>query len=269
MRPNYFDIHSHLNLPQFDSDREDVVARMRNVGVWTTTVGVDYKSSKEAVALAEKYDEFFAVIGQHPSDNHKEIFDLTVYEKLVAHPKVVAVGECGLEYFRVKNSIAEVKKNQTELFEKQIALALAHDKPLMLHCRPSEKSMDAYEDTLEVLVSYAKTHGNKLRGNVHFFVGNTTIAKQFLNLGFTLSFTGVITFARDYDEVVKYVPLDSIMSETDAPFVSPITHRGKRNEPTYVPEVVEYIAQIRGENKELVKKQMVDNALKFFNFTET
>ena len=116
---------------------------------------------------------------------------------------------------------------------------------LMLHCRPSEKSMDAYIDTLAVLSSYAKTHGERLRGNVHFFVGNTEIAKQFLNLGFTLSFTGVVTFTHDYDEVIRLAPLDMIMSETDAPFVAPLSHRGKRSEPTYVTEVVEHIAKIR------------------------
>ena len=104
MFPNYFDIHSHLNFSQFDDDREEVVARMREVGVWTTTVGVNLETSKQAIELAEKYDGFFATVGQHPSDNRKEVFEVDEYTKLATHPRVVAVGECGFDYFRSKSN---------------------------------------------------------------------------------------------------------------------------------------------------------------------
>ena len=119
-------------------------------------------------------------------------------------------------------------------------------------------------DLLEILRSYSATYGSKLRGNMHFFAGSWETAKKFLDLGFTLSFTGVITFARDYDEVIKNAPLDMIMAETDSPLVAPVPHRGKRNEPLYVAEVVKKIAQIRGEDLNKVKEQILENSLRVF-----
>jgi len=264
MIPKYFDIHSHVSFPEFDHDRESVLERMRKSGVWTITVGVDWKSSQKAVLMATEREGFFATIGQHPADNRKEVFNINDYKKLITHPKVVAVGECGLQYFRVKKDLEEEKKRQKELFEKHIELALLGDKPLMLHCRPSEGSVDAYEDVLDILTSNFQLPTSKLRGNVHFFVGTISVAKRFLELGFSFSFTGVITFARDYDEVIKYIPLDSIMSETDSPFVAPEPYRGMRNEPVYVIEVVKKIAEIRNENFEKVRAQLVENALRVF-----
>jgi len=214
--------------------------------------------------MAEKHDGFFATIGQHPSDNRKEEFKIENYKKLITHPKVVGVGECGLEYFRMPKGVLpeEEKKRQKNLFEAQIQLALDNDKPLMLHCRPSPGSMDAYEDVLTILKQFPS-----VRGNVHFFVGNVAIAKQFLEFGFTFSFTGVITFTHDYDEVIRFLPLENIMSETDCPFVAPVPHRGKRNEPVYVIEVVKKIAEIRGEDFEKIRKQLVENTLRVFDIT--
>jgi len=265
MKPKYFDIHSHVSFPEFDKDRESVLERMREKGVWTITVGVDYASSKKATEMTSELEGFFATIGQHPADNRKEVFNIDDYKKLITHPKVVAVGECGLQYFRVKKNVEEEKKRQKELFEKHIELALLHDKPLMLHCRSSEGSTDAYDDMADILELHAKTHGSKVRGNVHFFVGTIPIARRFLELGFTFSFTGVITFARDYDDVIKYVPLKRIMSETDCPFVAPVPHRGTRNEPVYVIEVVKKITEIRGEEYEKVRAQLVLNAMRVFD----
>ena len=133
----------------------------------------------------------------------------------------------------------------------------------MIHGRPSRTSMDAYHDILEILNSYKNEKGN-LRGNVHFFAGDIDIAKKFLDLGFTMSFTGVITFARDYDEVIRYIPPNSIMSETDAPYVAPVPYRGGRNEPVYVIEVVRQIAQIRREKESLVGERLLNNAKSIF-----
>ena len=140
---------------------------------------------------------------------------------------------------------------------RQIEFGLKHNLPLMLHCR------DSYGDVLEILNSYKDD--SKLRGNVHFFAGTLEEAKAFWDLGFTISFTGVITFARNYDEVTRAAPIGMIMSETDAPFVAPAPYRGKRNEPSYVIEVVKKIAEIRNEDFESVRREMVENAIRVFN----
>ena len=257
-KPKYFDIHSHLPFEQYDEDRENVIKNLENEGIFTISVGTDLEASKKAVLLAEKSENLFATIGLHPDDNKKVIFSEKEFERLVSHPKVVAIGECGLDYFRLKTEVVSEKKRQRDDFERQINFALKYNKPLMLHIR------NAYDDALDILASYKKEYGEKLRGDSHFFAGNLEVAKKFLELGFSLSFTGVLTFARDYDEVVKYAPLSMIMSETDAPYVAPVPFRGKRNEPAYVKEVVASIAKIRGEDLTEVKRAMVDNALKMF-----
>jgi TatD DNase family protein len=156
--------------------------------------------------------------------------------------------------------MVEEKARQRALFEAQITIALWVNKPLMIHGRPSKGSMDAYEDILAIL----KNHPG-IRGNVHFFVGNPAIAKQFLDLGFTMSFTGVLTFTHDYDEVVRYIPSDSLMSETDAPYVAPAPHRGKRNEPFFVRETIAAIARIRGGGLDQTAEMLRINASRSFH----
>jgi TatD DNase family protein len=260
----YIDIHSHLNDPRFAADLPDVTARMRAGGVASIVVGTDRTMSERAIALAEQNTDLWATIGLHPTDNHKEAFDDEVYVKMAAHPRVVGIGECGLDYHwpehdKWSNGMAEEKKRQHELFEAQIAVALKVNKPLMIHGRPSRGTMDAYEDILAIL----KDHPG-IRGNVHFFVGNIDIAKQFLDLGFTMSFTGVLTFTHDYDDVVLYIPSDSIMSETDAPYVAPAPYRGKRNEPLFVRETVASIARIRGVSLERTAEILRENASRSF-----
>jgi len=186
------------------------------------------------------------------------------YKELVKNKKVVAIGECGLDYYRIKNNKSEIKNTQKENLERQIQFALENDLPLMLHFRPSVKTMDAYMDGLDILNSYAKNHGEKLRGNTHFFAGDLDTAGKFLNIGFTLSFTGVITFADNYDEIIKYTPLDMLMSETDCPFAAPSPFRGKRCEPLYIKEIVKRISEIKSIEYEKVEKTLVDNAFKIF-----
>ncbi len=160
--------------------------------------------------------------------------------------KVIGIGECGLDYFHGKE---EAKEKQKELFENQIELAMESGKPLMLHIR------DAYEDAIEILNKY-----DGVRGNVHFFAGSKGMAQQFLDLGFTLSFTGVITFAKEYEDLIKSIPLDRILSETDCPFVAPALYRGKRNEPSYVIEVVKKISEIKDLSFEEVSSQLLQNS---------
>ena len=189
---------------------------MRDEKIDAIVIGVDEKSSREAIELTEKYENLFAAIGIHPIYTEKE-FDEKSFRELVAHPKVVAIGECGLDYYREIN--AEIKNQQKELFKKQIALATEVDKPLIIHVRASKNSTDAYQDIIEILKE-AKIKYPKLRGDIHFFAGGLAEAEAFLKLDFTISFTAVITFARDYDEVIKAVPLAYILAETDAPYVA-------------------------------------------------
>jgi TatD DNase family protein len=181
---------------------------------------------------------------------------MQAYLELGRDPKVVAIGECGLDYYR--NDPA-TKAVQEEAFVQQIELANTLGKPLMLHIRASQGTQDAYTDALQLIQAHAK-----VPGDVHFFAGNWDTARAWLDIGFTLSFTGVVTFTHDYDEVVKNVPLDRILSETDAPYVTPAPHRGKRNESAYIPEIVRAIARIRGQEEALVEAQILENAQRFF-----
>ncbi len=265
----YFDAHTHVNFVAYNDDREATIMRAKDVGVVMNVVGTQKDTSAAAVALAEKYDNVYATIGLHPVHTTKsyhdekelgeggkeftsrgEVFDTATYEAFGKHPRVIAIGECGLDYFRSEES---TKKIQKDVFIQHIELANGLNKPLMLHIR------NAYEDALEILKAHAKVHGD-----VHFFAGDWDIAKQFLDLGFTLSFTGVVTFTHDYDEVVKNTPLDMLLSETDAPYVTPAPHRGKRNEPARVELVVRSIADIRGEDFEKVVVQLASNAQRVF-----
>ncbi|MDO8514624.1 MAG: TatD family hydrolase [bacterium] len=265
----YFDAHTHMNFVAYDADRETTILRAKDAGVGMNVVGTQFDTSKAAVALAEKYDHVFATIGLHPIHTSKsyhdekelgeggkeftsrgEQFDMAAYEALGKNPRVIAIGECGLDYFRLEEKTKEVQK---EAFVQQIELANKLGKPLMLHIR------NAYDDALEVLKAHAK-----VKGDVHFFAGDWATAKKFLDFGFTLSFTGVITFTHDYDEVIKNTPLDMLLSETDAPYVTPAPHRGKRNESAYIPLIVRRIAEIRGEDAEKVTQQLLASAKRVF-----
>jgi len=268
----YFDAHTHVNFVAYQDDRESSIARAKEAEVGMNVVGTQLDTSATAVALAEKYDHVFATIGLHPIHTSKsyhdekelgeggkeftsrgEIFDMSKYEALGRNPRVIAIGECGLDYFRLEENTKEIQK---DTFVQQIELANTLDKPLMLHIR------NAYDDALEVLKAHAK-----VKGDVHFFAGNWQTAKKFLDFGFTLSFTGVITFTHDYDEVIKNTPLDMLLSETDAPYVTPAPHRGKRNESAYIPLIVRQIATIRGEDFFKVANQLMENARRVFNLS--
>jgi len=290
MPAHFFDVHSHPNFAAFDKDRDETIKRALKSGVFMNVVGTQKDTSKSALELAEKYEGVYATVGLHPIHTGKsfhdkdeigeggqeftsrgESFDYDYYKTLAIHPKVVAIGECGLDYYHNANTANEgnadtANKKQEEIFRKQIELAIEVKKPLMLHLRNGE-NRSAYKDAFAILKSYIINHtsGSSLRGNLHFFAGTTEEAKPFLDAGFTFSFTGVITFARSYDEIIRYLPLDRILSETDSPYVAPTPHRGKRNEPLYVIEVVKKIAEIRGEDLEKLKKQLLQNSLVFFN----
>jgi TatD DNase family protein len=256
----FFDIHSHLHDKAFDEDRDIIVSEMKSRGVGTITIGTGLEESKKAIALAEKYENVYATIGLHPADDVTEAYNQEEFEKLAQHSKVVGIGECGLDYFRLKDDIEAEKERQRDVFEKQIALSIKINKPLMLHGRPSKGSMDAYEDMINILEKYK----GKVQGNAHFFVGDIEIAKRFIEINFTMSFSGVITFAKDYDDVVRYVPLEMIHAETDSPYATPAPFRGQRNTPLYVQEIVARIAVLRQQPMEEIRTQLLENAKRVF-----
>lgn len=253
-----FDAHCHLQLPQFDKDRPEVLAHMQENGVGAVVVGTDYKTSKAGIELAEKHDFLWASVGLHPTDNTDEYFDISKYEELVKHPKVVAVGECGLDYFRSGGTDKE-KQVQKVRFEKQIHLALKVQKPLIIHCR------DAHDDMLQTLFSYsAELENRNVAMIIHFFTGTGELAQKYLDLGCYLSFPGPITYTDLYDESVRVCPLERMLVETDAPFAAPVPHRGKRNEPAYVEYVARKIALTKSTSNEEVQKHILSNAQKVF-----
>lgn len=270
----YFDIHGHVNFAAYDADREEVIKRAQDAGVSMITVGTRIDTSRRAVKLAESHEGMYAAVGLHPihtSQSRHDIqelgqggreftsrgeqFDFETYKMLASHPKVVAIGECGLDYYRLdQESIAK----QRVVFENMIDLANEVDKPLMLHIR-NGSNRSAYKEAYEIIKSKAK-----VLGNLHFFAGSIEEAKLFLDMGFSFSFTGVITFTRNYDEIIKYLPIENIMSETDCPYITPIPYRGERNEPIYVIKVVRTIAKARGESESMIIEQLFDNAKRFF-----
>jgi TatD DNase family protein len=273
----FFDVHSHIHDKAFNEDRESVISNMKQQGVGTITVGTGLKESREAIALADAHESIFATTGLHPADNPREEYDAESFENLARHEKVVAIGECGLDYHYIETFFDKEKEEkgiawnkdaeadrQKRLFEEQVNLAVKLDKPLMLHGRPSKGTMDAYEDMLHILESAKKKHGDSLRGNAHFFAGNIDIAKRFIDIGFTMSFSGVITFAHDYDDVVRYIPLEMMHAETDSPYATPAPFRGQKNTPLFVQEIVARIAVLREQPMEEVRMQLLENAQRVF-----
>lgn len=264
---NIIDIHSHIHDKAFDIDRDEVLSRMKMLDIKTLTIGTDIVESRKAVEAAEKYDNVWCTVGVHPHDDEGATFVESDFEKLLECKKVVAIGECGLDYFYLERELAEgkvvdsnkEKERQKSLFTEQIEFAKKNNLPLMLHGRPSKNSYDAYIDMLEILNNY-----KGVIGNVHFFVGDVDIAKQFLDLGFTFSFGGVTTITSDYDEVIRYIPIESIHLETDSPYVAPKQYRGQRNSPEYLPIILKRLSEIKNINQEDLAVQLNKNAERIF-----
>jgi len=264
MEIKYIDVHTHINLDAFSEDWNEVETRTLREGVAHINVGTGKETSVRAVELTKAFEGVYATAGLHPvragGGSHvedAEIFDTEYYRELANDDKVVAIGECGFDYYRVEKNTKEI---QEKAFIAQVALANELKKPLMLHIRDVQGSQEAYEDALRVLKQYAK-----VLGNVHFFAGTYDIAKQFWEIGYTTSFTGVITFANQYDETVKNAPIEMLHAETDAPYVAPKPFRGQRNEPLHVREVYKRIAELREEEEESVRVALLLNARRLFN----
>lgn len=274
--PQLFDVHTHTQFVAYKDDKDAVIRRALDSGVWMVNVGTQKDTSASAVETAHEYAEgVYATVGLHPIHTDKshhdeqelggeqaftsrgEEFDYAYYKKLAEDPKVVGIGECGLDYYRSTKDEARSAK-QEDTFIKQIHLAWEVQKPLMIHCR------NAFGDLVDVLGSHRSVL-NTLPGIIHFFAGTVEDAKRLLDLGFSFSFGGVLTFARDYDEVVRYIPLDRIVLETDAPYITPVPYRGKRNEPAYVIETAKKLAEIKAVSYGEVAKQTFANARNCFN----
>jgi TatD DNase family protein len=263
---NYIDIHSHLNISPLWEEREAVIHTMRENGISTITVGVDFEMSERAIQLAQDYPDVCigATVGQHPNDNPEEVFEYEKYVALAKQPKVVAIGECGLDYFRLKGSEEDKireKERQSVLFRAHVRLATETRLPLMIHARPSKDSRsDTYIDVLDILEE------EKFEGKVdfHFYVGDLETTKKIVAQGYSMSFDGPITFTDEYNEVIEYIPLEQIMCETDAPFAAPMPYRGQTNYPYYVGEVYKKIAEIKKLPETEVVEQILKNVREFY-----
>lgn len=280
----YIDTHSHVNINAFKDDWKEVVERTRQEGVMHINVGTQQDTSRRAVEIAEQFDDgVYAMVGLHPvhtsasyhdeselGENMKaftsrgEVFDKDFYRELAKSEKVVAIGECGYDYYRLEE---DTKEMQEEAFIGQIELANELGLPLMIHTRDTQGNQasasssmgSVYDDTYATLKQYAK-----VPFNVHFYAGNWEQAEKFFELDGNISFTGVITFAKDYAEVVRNAPLELMHAETDCPYVAPKPFRGRRCDPTMVKEVYKKIAEIKGLDEEEVRMQLVKNAKRLY-----
>ena len=282
----FFDAHTHVQFAAFDADRDDVIRRARDAGVRFINAGTERTTSRAAVDLARAHEGVFAAVGLHPThtgpsfadadelggdDSQGEIFDAAYYRELAHDPKTVAIGECGLDFFYMSEGadrVAEVRR-QTDAFLAQIALAAEVRKPLVIHCRA------AFPELIGILKEHrAALSAPPVPGVVHFFTGTIEDARQLLELGFSFTFGGAVTFpprkgraAGDYDELIGFLPPDRILSETDAPYVAPVPCRGKRNEPAYVIHVAQRLAALKGLSGEEMALQIRQNAERIFGIS--
>ena len=284
----FFDAHTHVQFSAYDADRDAVISRAEHAGVRFVNIGTQKDTSRRAVELAERHEGVFAAVGLHPVHTSRsfhdadelgggeaakgftsrgEIFDAAYYRELALHPKTLAIGECGLDYFHFNDGEsrdAQVQK-QKDAFLAQIVLASEVEKPLMIHCR------EAFGDLIGMLIANRRTLGAPSPGIIHFFTGTVAEARQLLELGFSFTFGGAITFAprkneaeNQYHELIREIPVDRILSETDAPYVAPAVYRGKRNEPAYVIEVVKKLAELKNVSVDEMASQIRKNAKRIF-----
>jgi TatD DNase family protein len=284
----FVDSHCHVHFRAYKDEQDALIKKTLESGVFMVTVGTDHITSQEAILCAEKYDGVFATVGLHPehvidqtffdeneSSEHfpAEVFDPVFYRTLSQSKKCVAIGECGLDYYRIPEGtdrdMAITKQKQTVRAHFDLAHEL--DLPVVVHCR------DAYEDQLLINQEYLDAGKLSRRGVIHCFAGTLEQARAFVAQGFYLGFTGVITFpARKIDvlmdgltetqQIIREIPMDRILIETDAPYLTPIPFRGKRNEPAYVKYVAEKIAEIKQVSLEEIENTTTKNAKRLFQF---
>ncbi len=255
--PLLVDSHAHLDGGQFAKDLDETVERAKNNGIsHILTIGCDLESSIKSINVAESYDNIFAAVGVHPHDA-REINNATLekLESMLSHPKVVALGEIGLDYYRDRSP----RETQRLAFRQQIQLAKKVGKPIIVHDR------DAHDDVIEIL---RDENAKEVGGVLHCFSGDSKMAKQCLDLGFYLSFTGTITYPKNeaIREIISHIPIDRMLIETDCPYLSPQKFRGKRNEPSYVRYTAEKLAEIKQLTVEDVARVTSRNCYNLFGF---
>jgi TatD DNase family protein len=262
----YTDSHCHPENKRFDSDRGDVFARAKEAGVTTILAigngdGPGTSTFDCAIKLAEQHAGVYATVGIHPHEAAlAKQADFNELVALAKHPKIVGWGEIGLDYF-YDHSPRDV---QQQVFLRQLELAKAAKLPIIIHCRPSDNSDNAWDDLLRLLRENWQSTG--LGGVMHCFTGSVEQARASLNLGFVVSFAGNITYpkAQNIRDAASMVPLDRMFIETDSPYLAPVPQRGKRNEPAFVVEVARQIGQLRGAPAEEIGRQTTENFYKFF-----
>jgi TatD DNase family protein len=269
----FIDSHAHLEGNRYDSDREEVLTRAKQNGIAAYLAignGDGPETANCGIQLAEKYDgnpdypRIWASVGVHPHEASLAT-DATDSQMLqwARHPKVIAWGEIGLDYF-YDHSPREIQKT---VFVKQMELARASKLPIIIHCRPSDNSTNAWDDCLKLIAEHWLPSG--LGGILHCFTGSVEHARRALDMGFMISFAGNITFpkAQPIRDAALIAPLDRMLIETDSPYLAPIPHRGQRNEPSYVKEVARQIGELRGFSSEEIGAQTTQNFYKFFGLT--
>lgn len=260
----FTDTHCHLNLNSFQDDLDQVIARAQNQGVNQILIpGVDLQTSQSAIELAEKYEFIFAAVGVHPNDAATWTEEVSSkLEEMAAHPKVVAIGEIGLDYYWNKNSLIE----QRQILEAQLEIANRVQKPIILHSR------QAILELMEIMVNWQKSldaQGSLLAkrpGVFHAFEGNMQQLDILFQANFLIGLGGPVTFknAVEKHSVAQNAPLEAILLETDAPYLSPLPHRGERNEPAYIPLIADKIAVLRNQPLDLIEKGTTRNADRLF-----
>jgi TatD DNase family protein len=268
------DSHAHLDSPRYEEDRDALLARAWDAGVraiLSIGIGEGPDTMHQALELARAYSgrpevpKIYASAGVHPHE--ARLADDTAYGKLdelLGQPEVLACGEIGLDYY-YDHSPRDV---QQAVFTRQMEIAASHRKPIIIHCRPSDNSTNAWDNTLDMLEAHWSPTG--LGGILHCFTGEWTHARRAMDLGFLISFAGNITFpkAQPIRDVLSQVPLDSILIETDAPFLAPVPNRGRRNEPAWVAEVAAKVAEVKSIDSEDVALRTTENFHRFFGTTD-
>lgn len=268
------DTHAHLDSPIYEGDLDIVVRHAADDDIYAVTVGNDYRTSRRAVEIAEKYPSVYAAVGMHPmhirgdADAEDKLVDVQAFQELAGHPKVVAIGECGLDYHDFAHGyrkgpgareVEKIKSRQKKVLGSFLQLAREFRLPLLLHCR------DAHKDMLFMLETWDKASpGFDSRGVVHAYSGTWKDARRYFNLEFMISITGLITHGAYQTEVVKKSPLNRIVLESDCPYATPIPWNIRRNEPAYLTVVADTVAGIRGATKDAVAAQTTMNCRNIF-----
>lgn len=274
------DTHAHVNFNAFKSDADEVIRRSLDNNIWIINVGSQYSTSKRAVEIAEKYSEgVYAAVGLHPIhlssgifktkvdteeiefQTKEENFDYKKYKELAMSKKVVAIGEIGFDYWyrpKTKVKLTEFKNRQKEEFLKQVDLARELDLPVIFHCRV------AHEELINILNTEYKIPNTGLRGVMHCFTGTMEDAQKYMEMGFYIGFNGLIFKMDWWDDIIKKIPIEKILVETDCPYLVPFRAGSQRNEPIFVKYVIERIAELKGISPEKVSEITTKNAKELF-----